>query len=151
MDSVFWLQIVSYVSFLFFVVTCSVKVLRYARMPIHVRWELYPVALEKGREYGGSYFEELDWWTKRRQKSLFGVLKYMGQEGLLFRECYRRNRSLWYFTYPLHIGLFLLVIFLLLLLAGALTIIAGIPVTPLASFWGRLLHYLTPVVGAALI
>jgi len=149
MGSVFWLQIVSYAAFLFFVVMCYAKVLRYARMPVHLRWELYPIAHEKGREYGGSYFEELDWWTKRRQKSLTGELSYMAQEGLTFQQCYRRNRGLWYFTYPLHIGLLLLVIFLLLLLAGALTEIAGMPVAPPASVWGGLLYYLTPIAGAA--
>ena len=51
-----------------FAVGCGAKALRYLRMPMHVRWELYPVAHEKGRaHYGGSYFEEVDWWTKPRE------------------------------------------------------------------------------------
>jgi len=53
-----------------FVLGCAFKALRYATMPAHLRWELYPVAHEMGRaSYGGSYFEEVDWWTRPRQVS----------------------------------------------------------------------------------
>ncbi len=41
-----------------FAVGCTYKALRFAAMPLHLRWELYPVAHEKGRaSYGGSYIE----------------------------------------------------------------------------------------------
>ncbi len=34
-------------------------------MPIHLRWELYPVPHEAGKaEYGGGYLEETSWWSK---------------------------------------------------------------------------------------
>ena len=51
-------QLTTYVSYLFIIVAYTVKVMKVARMPLHLRWELYPVAHEKGYKYGGSYFEE---------------------------------------------------------------------------------------------
>ncbi len=75
------IQLLSYASFLVFVIGSVLAVVRYATMPMHLRWELYPVAHEKGRDYGGSYLEDIDWWTKPRNRSLIGELRYMGQGG----------------------------------------------------------------------
>jgi len=147
--STVFLPVLSYLSTLTFVGVSIVKVVKYATMPTHLRWELYPVAHEKGRSWGGSYLEELDWWTKPRRKSLVGELKYMVREASLFSQCYHRNRGLWYFTYPLHIGLFLLVIWLLLLLIGASTMLTGVSVSISANVWGKLIYYLTLAVGSA--
>ena len=63
-------------------------------MPMHVRWELYPVAHEKGRaSYGGSYFEEVDWWTKPREVDKLGEVDrcFMGDARL--RATGRRARA----------------------------------------------------------
>ena len=52
--------------------TCVVmRFLKLARLPVHVRWELYPVAHEPGAKakYGGSILEEPEWWTKPRKTS----------------------------------------------------------------------------------
>lgn len=142
-----WLQILVYVSILFFLSAVTWKTIKYARMPVHLRWELYPVAHETRRKYGGSRLEELDWWTKPRRKSYFGEIKYILREGLLFEKCYRNNRGLWYFTYPFHMGLFLLAGWLILLFIGALVIPAGIPVAKSASAWVWTIHYLILGVG----
>ena len=52
------------------------RALKISSMPLHLRWELAPVPHEKGRnKYGGSYFEEYEWWNKKRgktQERLFG-------------------------------------------------------------------------------
>jgi hypothetical protein len=48
-----------YLAALVFVVACVVRALPYARMPLHLRWELYPVPHEEAArvEHGGSYFD----------------------------------------------------------------------------------------------
>ena len=45
-------------------VACAVRAARYARMPMHLRWEIYPVPHEAGKRaaYGGSRFEDVDGW-----------------------------------------------------------------------------------------
>lgn len=145
-----FLQIVAYVSVLTFVSVLIAKAVKYATMPIHLRWELYPVASETERPYGGSYFENLDWWTKPRHKSLLGELKFMGREIFFFALYYRLKREYWYVVYPFHIGIFLLVGWLVLLFAGALTVLAGISVSAAATnVWGSIVYYLTLIVGVA--
>jgi hypothetical protein len=49
-----------------------------------LRWELYPVPHEapERAEHGGSYFEESDWWTKKRKFNLGGELAAMLPEML---------------------------------------------------------------------
>jgi nitrate reductase gamma subunit len=144
-----FIQLLSYASFLVFLIGTILDLMHYASMPVHLRWDLYPVAHEKGRDYGGSYLEELDWWTKPRSRSLLGELKYMGTEGLLFEQCFKRNRGLWYLTYPFHLGVFLIAFWLFFILLGAVTLLLGGAVLPSSGAWGQLIFYATIISGVA--
>ena len=151
MESILGLQIVTYLFCAVIIIAYARQLVRYARMPTHLRWELYPLASEKNRPWGGSYLEESEWWTKPpEEKSLLGEIKFIGEEILLFKEYYHRNRDYWYLVYPFHIGIFLFVAFLVLLLVGALTMVAGVVVSAeSANVWGRIVYYLTLITGPA--
>lgn len=135
----------------FFAGALAFKFIRYARMPLHVRWELYPVPHEKGRSrYGGSFFEELDWWKKPRQKSLTGELRAMFAEMLWIRALRENNRPLWFVSFPFHFGLYLLIAFLVFLAAGAVLLPAGAgPAAASGSLFARGLAGLTVLCGGA--
>ncbi len=113
------------------------KIVRFARMPMHLRWELYPVPHEKGKAgYGGSFFEEADWWTKKIPESKATELKAMAEEILLLKGVFEANRSLWLWSWLLHGGLYLLVGTIVLLLAGAIVQNAtGLALAAGAPFW----------------
>ena len=97
------LHILTYASIVIFVIAIAVRAARLATTPVHLRWELYPVAHEKDRvQYGGSYFEELDWWTKPRETSMFGQVKVMIPEILLLKGVWEHNRSLWPGSFAMH-------------------------------------------------
>ncbi len=141
-------QLATYISYLFVVAVYTVKVMKIARMPLHLRWELYPVVHEKGYKYGGSYFEEPEWWTKPRQKSRIRSIIYLVKKYLFFGEYYRRNRGYWFGLYPWHIGFYLIVSFHALSFFGALAILTGFSVSAeSANTLGRVLYYLTLVVA----
>ncbi len=96
-------------------------VLRHARAPMHLRWELYPVpheAPERAR-HGGSRFEESDWWHKPQRRHLAGELKAMLPEMLFLAALREHNRALWYRSFPFHFGLYLLAAAAAALVAGA--------------------------------
>lgn len=143
------IQVVTYLLVFIFVIAFMAKVMKMVRMPKHLRWELYPLAGETKRPWGGSYLEDKDWWIKPPEhKSLIHELKFMGEEILFFKEYFHRNRSLWYIVYPFHIGVFLFVAFAALLIVGALTMVAEMPVSGGdTGAWGILIYYLTLVVG----
>jgi len=102
------LHVVTYVLAAVFVIFFVAKMYKYAKMPIHLRWELYPLVGETKRPWGGSYLEEPDWWKKpHEEKSFIAEMKFMGQEIIFFKEYFHRNRSLWYIVFPFHIGVFL--------------------------------------------
>jgi nitrate reductase gamma subunit len=131
-----------------FIGVSIIRALRYATMPVHLRWELYPVAHESKRHYGGSYFENKEWWTKPQKKSFAGELQFMGKEILFFSLYYHRNRGYWYLVYPFHIGTYLIVGWLVLIFAGALTEFAGITVSATSpDAWGSFMFHVTRVVG----
>lgn len=94
-----------------FVIGSIVRAIRYARQPIHLRWELYPIPHEDPHRvaHGGSYFEEGDWWAKPGKFHLLGELRYMVPEMLFLKGLWEFNRPLWRRSFPFHFGLYLLV------------------------------------------
>lgn len=117
-------------------------------MPVHLRWELYPVAHERGRPYGGSYLEDPGWWHRPRRINLFGEFNTFMGEILLFKEYFKHKRGFWYFVYPFHIGLFMLLAWAVLLAVGAILSIYGISVTFAFTNAGvGIVYYLTLIAG----
>jgi len=101
--------IIAYVGLAFFVVAVIARFMMWSKMPMHLRWELYPVAHEGGGRaaYGGSYLEESDWWQKKREVSLLGELKVMVPEILFLVALREHNVKLWKWSFPFHFGLYL--------------------------------------------
>ena len=98
-----FLYLLTYFSVLTFVILVIAKIMKYAKTPVHIRWELYPVAHENNK-YGGSYYEETEWWNKRNKKSWFAELVVMFEEIIFLKGVYHNNRKLWYYTFPFHMG-----------------------------------------------
>lgn len=144
------LLVVTYASIVVFVAAIAIRALKIARLPLHLRWELYPVAHEKGRaHYGGSYLEEVDWWTKSRHSSLVGELKVMIPEIVLLAGVWEHNRKHWLRSFPFHFGLYLLALLIVLLIAGGIGQAAGMEVTAGDGMVGKVLYHLTYLVGYA--
>ncbi|MFW5663163.1 MAG: respiratory nitrate reductase subunit gamma [Bacteroidota bacterium] len=138
------LHFLTYFSLLVFIALCIARAVRIATAPVHLRWELYPVPHEKGKaEYGGSYFEESEWWTKKREKDHLGELKVMLPEILLLKGVWEHNRNLWWGSFPLHFGLYLLIGTIVIFAVNAILIATGmsfaelswLSTTGTAIFW----------------
>ena len=118
------LILLSYLLLAIFAIFFVLKSVKMARMPIHVRWELAPVPHEKGKgHYGGSYLETAEWWTKPREKDHVAEGVYMFKEILFLKALFEHKRSLWYFSFPFHFGMYLLIG------ADALLVLGGLGVT----------------------
>ena len=113
----------SHLAFIAFMVFFLKKAAEYAKMPMHGRWELYPVPKEKGRgHYGGSYYEEEKWYEKKRETSLFAEIIDMMKEILFIKKLFDNQRPLWWLSYAMHLGIYLTIGWLaLLFLAFLLT------------------------------
>ena len=111
-----------------FLIVITYRTLAIIRLPIHLRWELAPIPHEKGKgQYGGSYLEEYEWWHKPQQRSRIAPMIYMAKEIFLLRGIWKHNRALWPFTFPFHIGIYLIVGMLFLNVVNAVFIIAEVP------------------------
>ena len=143
-----WLQVVSYMAILFFMVFVAARIIRIARMPVHLRWDLYPIPHERGKSrYGGSYFEEVDWWAKPKAFSLPGEIKEMAKEIIFIQSVFHHNRVLWIFSFPFHIGMYCLIGMASFALLGAIINLAGGTVSVSAGGLGLLVHVLTIILG----
>jgi nitrate reductase gamma subunit len=124
------------------------KVYRYLSAPEHFRWELYPVPHEKGRaEYGGSYLEELDWWSKPRHSDLIKEGKEMAEEILLLKGVFKHNRKVWVFSLPFHLGMYIGIGWMVFLLIGAILHASGVAIGSEAGGVGVIIHFITIASG----
>lgn len=124
--------ILTYVCLAAFLAVVVWRVYRQLTLPVHVRWEIYPVQHEKAARsaYGGSYMEEPDWWKAPYETSSVNEFTYIAPEILLLRGLWKENRRLWWVSFPFHLGLYLmLATFVLLLISAALTLWASSVVT----------------------
>jgi nitrate reductase gamma subunit len=114
--------LLSYLCIAVFILATAYLVYRQITLPLHVRWEIYPVQHEPAARaaYGGSYLEEFNWWEKKQRISLFNELRYMLPEILLLRGLWKENRTLWRVSFPFHFGLYLMIATFGLLLVNAL-------------------------------
>jgi nitrate reductase gamma subunit len=124
---------------------CAMRAARYARAPLHLRWELYPVPHEEAKRaaYGGSRYEETDWWTRPARPNRTGDLRAMASEILFLKGVREANRPLWFVSYPFHSGLYLLAATGVLLSAGA--------VIPRAAAWLHPVYAATGICGVLLV
>jgi len=140
--------LVAYASILVFLLACIARIIKWSRMPIHMRWELYPVAHEPGKaHYGGSYLEEFEWWKKKREVSLVGELKVMLPEIFFLVALREHNRKLWTRSFPFHFGLYLVTGCIALSLLGG--ILTGFAPSTMEGGFGGLLRTLIPTFGWA--
>lgn len=140
------LQILTYLAGIVFVVAFVRKLVKYFAMPMHVRWELYPIPHEgKAKAYGGSFFEEIDHWKKPRHKDHMAQYAFMVPEIFFIRALYEDNRSLWYWSFPFHGGLYLSIGGLVFLGLGALLQILGFG--PEKTALGSFVQALTVILG----
>ena len=110
-----------YLGLLIFIAGCIRRVLQYARAPIHLRWELYPVPHEEPERaaHGGSSFETSDHWTRPPQFNWRGELRAMLTEIAFMKGLWEFNRGLWYSSFLFHAGLYLTIATGLLIAAVA--------------------------------
>jgi nitrate reductase gamma subunit len=141
----FVLLAIAYVSLVIFAITAFCRTFKVARMPVHLRWELAPVPHEKGKgHYGGSYFEEYEWWDKPRERSLVSEFVYMFKEIVFLKGVWENNRRLWFFSFPFHFGMYLLITTAAVFSAGAILQLMGVRVLD----WAWLRTALTALAAA---
>lgn len=124
-----------------FVIGSVLRILQYARLPQHLRWELYPVpheAPERAR-HGGSYFETQRHWLQPQSVHHVPEWLAMCDEMILLKSLRLHHPRLWRASFAFHFGLYLIFAALpvallrlvlhgpaaLLLLAYASAILAG--------------------------
>ncbi len=142
------IAIFTYFSYIFIIVAYTIKIVRYLRLPIHLRWELYPVIHEENYYYGGSYFEYINWWTKKRQRSLLRSLIYLMREYLYMGSYLKSNVYYWLFLYLSHISYILLIVLQAIIILSSLLKTIGIDTSlyGLAEFVGPVC-FITGIAG----
>jgi len=144
------LQILSYIAFVIALLAIIVRVIKYASAPLSMRWELYPVPHERGRsEYGGSYLEELNWWTKPKETDNLNELKEMLSEILLLKGVFHHNKKVWTWSFPFHLGMYFSIGWLVMLLVGAVLAAFDMNISAGGGTIGQIIHYLTIPFGYA--
>jgi len=121
-----FLVIFTYFSYCFIAVAYTIKIAKYIKLPVHLRWELYPVMHEEKYHYGGSYLEQKDWWDYGQHKSLWKALRYLLRDYLYFESYLKKDKVYWFFLYIAHISFLALILFQILIISSAIIELNGI-------------------------
>jgi nitrate reductase gamma subunit len=145
------LIVLGYVALVAFVVGMGVRVVHFANTPVHLRWELYPVPHEPAEKakYGGSYLEELDWWTKPKEVDHLHELMDMLGEMLLIKALWHSRKPMWFVSFPFHAGLYLLMGLVVVLIADGILAALGVTIALEGGILGALAWILTALLGFA--
>ena len=142
-----------YLGVLSFLIASVIRAVSYARQPLHLRWELYPVPHESPEhaEHGGSYFEDIDWWTKTSKPDWVNEMKVMLPEMIFLKGLWEFNRPLWWRSFPFHFGLYMMISSIVVLIGTALVGIFVPPAlnTPIGTGLG-ILYTIPAAIGAVL-
>lgn len=152
MSPLLGLGVAAYVFFLFFLAALALNVGKYVKLSAHLRWELYPVPHEEGHAHGGSYLERVGWWQGVPKRYRGSELKELLGEMLFIKRLYRAKRDVWIFSFLFHGGIYLILLWYVLLFVGALTQALYVPVS--LAQWAaypnalsKLIFYATIVAG----
>ena len=136
MSGIFW-HIFSFGVIVIFLIVVTYRTVTIIRLPVHLRWELAPIPHEKGKSrYGGSYLEDYEWWHRSQHRSRIAPIMYMAKEIFLLRGVWKYNRSLWPFSFTLHMGIYLIIVMLFLQVINAVFIIVELPASVQDVFRG---------------
>jgi nitrate reductase gamma subunit len=106
-----------YVALVAMLAGATAKILRFLRMPRHLRWELYPIP-RLGP--AGSKYQLMDFAGRPSPgASRLAEIRFMLAEILLLRTVFEQRRQLWLGSFLLHAGLYLSAAFLGLLVIEA--------------------------------
>jgi nitrate reductase gamma subunit len=143
-----FIMILTYVAYSFIIAMYTIKGIQWLKQPVHLRWDLYPVIHEDAYRYGGSYYEQTDWWSKPRRRNLLRSLFYALKDNFYLGEYFKRDLGYWTVLYPWHIGFILIITFHILCFFGALAIHLGANVSPESkNVVGTLLYYFILLTG----
>lgn len=120
-----------------FAVGCLWRIVATLRMPRPLRWDLYPIPrgpLDRQR-YGGSYFEDTDWWTRSAHRLSRNEPLFVLKEILFLKSVYENFHQLWLWSWLLHWGLYLYIAATAL---GLLAVVASVV---------QLLYFLATLTG----
>ena len=98
-----------YVALVIFFSGNAANVIRHVRLPMPLRWDLYPIPKgpRERQAYGGGYFEDSEWWTRRPVSNPPAEFKFIAKEVLLLDTVRDGFPNLWVWSVLLHWGLYL--------------------------------------------
>lgn len=121
------LLILTYFAYVFVVAMYTRKAIKYARMPVHLRWELYPMP---------------------RYKSFLRRFLFILKDNFYLGEYFHRDRGYWFVLLPWHIGFILIISFHILCFLGALVMLSSLSISSeSANILGRAIFYVTLMTG----
>ena len=140
--------VLTYMAYVCIVAVYTVKVVGWLRLPPHIRWDLYPVIHEENYRYGGSYYEQQEWWTKPRSKNRWRSILYSLKDNFYMGEYYKSNPLYWLFLLPWHLGFIFIITFHILCFFAAVSMVGGLEIGAASGHLaGKAFYYLLLVTG----
>jgi len=141
------LAILTYFAYAFIIFMDARKAIKYAKMPVHLRWDLYPM-VRNGDGSHDTAFRQGTQSDKNRGKRFIKSFLFILKDNFYLGEYFHKNRRYWCVLFPWHVGFLLILTFNGLCFLAAFSTFAGLSLPPEPSnLVGRSLYYAILVTG----
>lgn len=142
------LAVATFVGYIFIITMYSIKIIKFLRLPTHLRSEIYPFIPTERSSSNDYYFKDPERWIKPKHKDLLRRISFLLKDYLLLSEYFHQDRRYWFALHPWHIGFIFIITFHIFSFFGALAMALGIPIAPNSAFGvGILIYYLSLFLG----
>lgn len=142
------LAILTYIAYAFIIIMYARKAIKYAKMPLHLRWDLYPVIHKNRSSHDGSHYDNQEWWTRPRRRRFIENILFILKDNFYLGEYFHKNRGYWFVLFPWHVGFLLIITLHVLCFFAALTMVFGLSVSPEShNIFGRVFYYSVLITG----
>jgi nitrate reductase gamma subunit len=142
------LAVATLVGYIFIITMYSMKIIKFLRLPTHLRAEIYPFIPTERYSSNKFYFKYPERLIKPQRKHLFRRILFLLKEYVFLGEYFHQDKRYWLALHPWHTGFMLIITFHIFSFFGALAMVGGIPVAPNSPFgMGITLYYLSLYLG----
>ena len=142
------LAVATLVGYIFIITMYSIKIIKFLRLPTHLRSEIYPFISTERSSSNDYYFKNPKRLIKPKRKDLFRRILFLLKEYVFLSDYFHQDKRYWVALHPWHIGFILIITFHIFSFFGALVTVGGIPVVPNSPFGiGIILYYLSLYLG----
>lgn len=142
------LAIATYIGYIAIISMYTIKIVKFLKLPIHLRSEIYPIPSLEHSSPGESRFGDREEPTRFSRPRFLSKISFLLKDYFLLSEYFHQDKKYWLALYSWHLGFIFVITFHILSFLGAVALRMGISIAPASqNVLGICIFYLSLCLG----